>query len=89
MTLGISVLLQNAGGPLITRELALKVARLLIEAKYPAGMFQIAGDGDVEDEDAFWRVSFRNALAESAAGPVIERLGVRLRKSNCEIDDFF
>jgi hypothetical protein len=76
--------------PFISQDFAQKLARLVIEEKYPKDMFSAPEPGTVVDKGEAWWVTVDNALASQRAtlpkGAIIPRgLTIQIRKSNGEI----
>lgn len=85
---GVSMLLQNYEAPFIGKDLAQKLARVLVESKYPEDIFVIEGDPSIEDEGDYWRVSFRNRLRTGVdVTYATAMIRVRIKKANGEIAD--
>jgi hypothetical protein len=77
--------LQNISGPFVSQGFAERLARLVIEEKYPKNIFSVQGSGNVVDKGDTWWVTFDNAIKGSMATMVPIRLTVHVRKTNGEI----
>jgi hypothetical protein len=79
------IVLQNIGRPFVSQSLAEKLARAVIEEKYPRTTFLIRGPGKVVDKGDTWWVTFDNSIEATAGGMIPLRLTVHVRKTNGEI----
>lgn len=84
----VSMLLNNYGSPFIEKSLAVRIARVIVEFKYPADIFVIDGEPLVDDDGDCWRVLFRNRLKTGVdVVYASELVRIRIKKSNGEIVD--
>lgn len=79
------LVLQNIGGPFVSQRLAERLARAVIEEKYPNNIFSIEGSGHVVDKGDTWWVTFDNSIKGTAGAMIPLRLIVHIRKTNGEI----
>jgi hypothetical protein len=77
--------LQNISGPFVSQSFAERLARIVIEEKYPKNIFSVQGSGNVVDKGDTWWVTFDNALKGTIATMVPIRLTVHIKKANGEI----
>lgn len=77
--------LQNITEPFVSQSFAERLARLVIEEKYPKNIFSIRGSGNIIDRGDTWWVTFDNAINGSMGAIIPRRLTVHIRKSNGEI----
>jgi hypothetical protein len=77
--------LQNISGPFVSQTFAERLARLVIEEKYPKNIFSIQSSGNVVDKGDTWWVTFYNEIKGTMATMVPTRLTVHIRKTNGEI----
>jgi hypothetical protein len=77
--------LQNISGPFVSQSFAERLARLVIEEKYPKNIFTAQGAGHVVDKGDAWWVTFDNAIKGTMATMIPIRLTVHIRKANGEI----
>ena len=84
--LDLSIMLSNFSEPFITRDLAARIGTAVLEVKYPRNIFQASGSPEVDDEDQFWLVIFKNKLPSgSTLSGVTREMKFRIRKTNGEI----
>jgi hypothetical protein len=77
--------LQNISEPFVSQSFAERLARLVIEEKYPKNIFSVQSSGNVVDKGDTWWVTFDNAIKGTMATMVPIRLTVHIRKTNGEI----
>jgi hypothetical protein len=74
--------LQNLAGPFISQSFAERLARLVIEEKYPKNSFSIQGPANVADKGDTWWVTFDNAVQGTMPAMISKRLTVHIRKTD-------
>jgi hypothetical protein len=86
--LNSSMLLMNMEGPFVSATFADRLARLIVDEKYPKDIFLVSGSTKVVDEGSIWAVHFANALftqqyatlPRKAIAP--KTLTIRIKKSD-------
>lgn len=83
--LDVSVYLQNLRGDFITSDTAARLARVLVESRYPKNVFQPDQRSKVTDGGDCWNVVLFNQVDSiPALGTKFEELHLSIRKSSGE-----
>jgi hypothetical protein len=85
--LDISLMLMNFKGPLVSTQLAERIALAFFQVRYSAtGMFDAKEPAETVDLDDRWGVTFENALfdpqIDSTKRLQVKKIGVEICKSN-------
>jgi hypothetical protein len=85
--LDMSLMLMNFKGPLVSTQLAERIAMAFFQVRYSgSGLFGAKEPAEIVDLDDRWGVTFENAIfdpqADSTKRLQVKRLGVEICKSN-------
>ncbi len=93
-TLSPSMLVLNQGRPFVSEQFAERLAKLVVDEKYPTDIFSVRGPGTVSSKGDSWLATFENALVPPEDGSPLpmsngkiipRRLTITIRKTNGEI----
>ena len=81
----VSIYLQNLHSDFVSSDTAVKLAGVLVEARYPKNVFQARDGGNVESKSDCWEVTLYNKIdASEVIGTKFKELHLLIKKSTGE-----